>query len=139
MSKVDIRIARLNRNESIDFDALPNASKDFVIVYGLKQLLNDSIVSGESDDERNGLLDKKLDKLLEGTLSIRDGGTRETDPVAVELTKLATTKTRAEFKGTKKPDPAAWAASMVKWRANTKLQAMAKRNAEELAEISIEL
>lgn len=137
-----IRVARLDRNESIDFDALPEASKSFVIVYGLKQLLNDSIVSGESNEERNGLLDKKLDKLFEGTLSIRDGGTRESDPLARAITRLATSKTADHFKKlgvkTTQIDPAQWKEVLGKFRAHPKIVALAEKEVAEAADISVD-
>lgn len=137
-----IRVARLDRNESIDFDALPEASKSFVIAYGLKQLLNDSIVSGESNEERNGLLDKKLDKLFEGTLSIREGGTRESDPLARAITRLATGKTADHFKklGVKSTqiDPAQWKEVLGKFRAHPKIIALAEKEVAESEDISVD-
>lgn len=73
----------------IDFDTLPQASKEFIINYGLKQYLNDGAAVGkdecESEDERNQLkadrVADRVTKLKDGTMSIR-GGTRVTDPVA---------------------------------------------------------
>lgn len=118
---------------NIDYDALPQQSKDFVINYGLKQLLADSHVAGKTPDEKAGLLDKKLDKLLEGTLDIRTS-TRGGDPVARELTKLATLRTEAHFKklGHKIKDVAKadHAAIMAKFRAHPKLVELAKANVE---------
>lgn len=132
------------RTVEIDWDALPAASKSFVINYGLKQLLADSHVSGKTADEKLGLLDKKLDKLLEGTLSIRSGGTREGDPVAKELTKLATAKvmnhiTKKLGKKVKDISKEDMAALMAKARALPALIEQAKANVEALNELDVEL
>lgn len=132
---INIRVARINRDVAVNWDDIPNASRDFVINYGLKQLFNDSIVSGKTDGERNGLLGKKLSKLMDGTLSVREGGTRESDPIAKELTRLATLKTAAKFKGVKKPDLKAWADSMAAYRAMPAMLAQAEKNVAELAMI----
>lgn len=137
-----IKIAKINRSESIDFDALPQKSKDFVVNYGLKQLLNDSIVSGESDEERNGLLDKKLDKLLEGTLDIRES-TRETDPLAKEITRLAEDQTAKHFakQGVKKSKVASadWTIVVNKYRAHPAIIAKATELAAMKADVEVEL
>lgn len=138
-----IRVARINRNEVVDFDALPAKSKDFVINYGLKQLLNDSIVSGETDSERNGLLDKKLDKLFEGTLDVREGGTRESDPLARAITRIATGKTAEHFRklGIKTTQINAddWKVILGKFRVHPKIIALAEKEVAESADITIEL
>lgn len=138
-----IVINTLGADHSIDWDALPQASKDFVVHYGLKQLLADSHVSGKSADEKEGLLNKKLDKLLEGTLAIRDGGTRTGDPVARELTKLATAKVDAHItkklgKKVKDVSKTDYATLMAKARALPALQEQAKANVEAAAEIEVE-
>jgi len=120
-----IRVAKIARDVQLDFDALPESSKLFVVNYGLKQLLNDAIVSGETDDERNGLLDKKLDKLREGTMSVRDSSGRSGDPLARQITALATERTEAHFKklGVKRKDVASadWTTVLNKFRAHPKI------------------
>ena len=137
-----ITISKVNRKVDVDFDALPEKSKAFVINYGLKQLLNDSIVSGESDDERNGLLDKKLDKLLEGTLDIRES-TRETDPLAKEITRLAEDQTAKHFakQGVKKSKVASadWTTVLNKYRAHPTIIAKAQEMVAMKADVEIEL
>ena len=132
----------LGKAVEIDFDALPAGSKDFVINYGLKQLLADSHVSGETPDEKLGLLNKKLDKLMEGTLHIRTA-TRDGDPVAREITKLATAKTAEHFKKLGHPvskvAKADVDAIMAKFRAHPKLIELAKANVEAASGLEIEL
>jgi hypothetical protein len=132
------------RTETIDFAALPIASQEFVVNYGLKQLLADSHVSGKTLEEKEGLLDKKLDKLFEGTLAIRSSGPRDGDPVAKELTKLATAKVHAHIKTKLKlkvadVDKEDMAALMAKARAMPALIAQAEANVAALAGIEVEL
>jgi hypothetical protein len=136
-----INVNKIARSVEIDFDALPEASKAFVVNYGLKQLLNDSIVSGEDDGERNGLLDKKLDKLREGTLDIRESN-RETNPLAREVTRRAELATVSHFakKGLKKSkvESADWTAVLNKFRVHPTIVAQAEKAVAESAEISLD-
>lgn len=138
----EITITKLNRKESIDFAALPAASQTFVINYGLRQLLNDSFVSGETHEERVDLLDRKLSKLFEGTLHVREGGSRESDPLAREITKLATAKTSEHFKkkGVKAAniDPEQWKVVLGKFRVHPKLVELAKAIHAHAVSIEIE-
>lgn len=83
-----VTIGKLNESIEVDFAALPAVSQAFIIQYGLKQLLNDALVSGETNDERRGLVHKKLDGLKSGQL--RSTSTRSSDPVAREIKRLAT-------------------------------------------------
>lgn len=135
-------IHTLGRAIEIDYDALPAKSKEFIINYGLKQLLADSHVSGKTNDEKAGLLDKKLDKLFEGTLDIRES-TREGDPVAREVTKLATVRTEAHFKklGHKIKDVSKEDFRIIlnKFRAHPKLIAIAEANVAAADAAIIEL
>ena len=143
MSIYSITLGKLNRVVEIDESKMPMQSKDFVTNYGLKQLLNDSFVSGESDEERNDLVNRKIEKLYAGTLSIRDGGTRESDPLAREITKLATAKTAEHFKkkGVKSTqiDPAQWKEVLGKFRVHPKLIELAKANVAAASAVTIEL
>lgn len=138
-----IRIGKLNHDVAINDEKMPMQSKDFVFNYGLKQLLNDSFVSGETDEERHNLLERKVEKLYAGTLSIRDGGTRESDPLAREITKLATGKTSEHFKkkGVKAAaiDPAQWKVVIGKFRAHPALIELAKANVEAANAVEIEI
>jgi len=87
-----IFIAKTGRTIEVDFDALPDVSKEYLIKYGLKQCFNDchsSVkVGGEDDwmDKANAFVDIKLEKLESGELR------REANaftPLERELEKLA--------------------------------------------------
>lgn len=92
-----IGIKATGDSHEIDFAALPEASRDFIVAYGLKQLLNDAHVSEKEVDAKRALIDKKLAKLRDGTLGIREA--REaTDPVYAEAIRMA----KAAYKAAKK-------------------------------------
>lgn len=86
-----INIGKIGQTREVDFNALPEASRNFIIGYGLQQVLNDCHASVqrkdfESDDAWHKAVaervDTKLAALAEGKITIRTGGTREpVDPV----------------------------------------------------------
>jgi hypothetical protein len=70
-----------------DFETLPDATKEYIIEYGMRQSLNDR-VAGETDlKEGMALVQKRLDGWIAGT--VRAMGTREVDPVKTESKRLA--------------------------------------------------
>lgn len=136
-----VTIGKLNESVEIDFGALPEVSQAFIIQYGLKQLLNDALVSGETDDERRGLVHKKLDGLKSGML--RSASTRTSDPVAREVKRLATINADKWARGqtgklTDVRKSAAYADVMRQLSGNAKIIARAKELAEE-NDLEIEL
>lgn len=97
MTEFTVAVRATNDSHVIDFDRLPATSRDFIIAYGLKQLLNDAHVSEKDVGAKRGLIEKKLDKLWNGTLGIREA--REaTDPVYAEAIRMA----KAAYKAAKK-------------------------------------
>lgn len=94
---------------AIDFDSLPQESKDFIISYGLKQYLNDgAAVAKDIEGDRNELkadgVQKRLTKLLEGTVKERASGPRG-DQEARDRKEIAVAyiKARAQAKGASMP------------------------------------
>lgn len=126
----------------IDFEALPAESKAFVIQYGLGQLLRDSYVSGKTADEREGLLNKKVDKLINGTLSIRESNGRGADPLAREITRLSELATINHFakKGLKKAKVASadWTVVLNKFRVHPTIAEKAAVNVAAMGEIEVD-
>lgn len=75
---------------AIDFDALPDASKDFVIKYGLKQYLADGVAGAESQADFDAGVQEREAKLLSGDLTRAKGeGKGPIDNVATLAKKLA--------------------------------------------------
>ena len=85
---LNIFIKKLDKTLEIDFDTLPEATKSYVINYGLKQTLNDSI-AGATKAEAEGLLAARLDALLAGTCGQRavGGGIGELERIAKSIVK----------------------------------------------------
>jgi len=112
-----INIPKANTEIEIDFDALPDNSKEYVIDYGLGQNLNDAvagyaIINGQICVNKKPLentnvdqfesiilsrVQKKLDALIAGT--VRVAGVRIGDPIKAEAIEIAIDMTvRGEFK-----------------------------------------
>jgi len=119
---MDINIAKADTTIEIDFESLPEVSKDYVINYGLTQALNDAVaplavidgkvcVNKKPLDDTSadkfaeivlGRVQKKIDALIAGT--VRIAGTRVGDPIKAEAIEIAIDMTvRGEFKKTGKP------------------------------------
>jgi len=72
----NISIASSETTIPVNWDAMPEASKRYIIAYGLKQRLNDAGASFKKDEE--GSLEKKLaaaqvvlEGLMEGNITVR--------------------------------------------------------------------
>jgi hypothetical protein len=68
----------------------------YIVEYGFKQTLNDKLAGymkkypATTPEMALAVVQKKLDAIIAGTIAVRDGGTRITDPVAREARRLAT-------------------------------------------------
>ena len=114
---MDINIAKADTTIEIDFDSLPEVSKDYIINYGLTQALNDAVaplavIDGKVCVNKKpldntaadkfgeiviGRVQKKIDALVAGT--VRIAGTRIGDPIKAEAIDIAIDMTvRGEFK-----------------------------------------
>lgn len=84
--------------------ALGAASIGYLVAYGAKQSLADSYASAKDQAEFDAFLDKRLAKILAGTMSIREAGT-PSDPFESEVIKLAKARLSAiaAKKGAKLP------------------------------------
>lgn len=89
----------------VDISNLPPASLYYLMAYGLKQSLNDAHASAKDLTEALASVDKRLQKILDGTMGER--ATREAlDPIEAEAIKLASDKVRQAMraKGIKPAD-----------------------------------
>lgn len=96
----EIRVAKAGKTYTFDWYSLPEVTRDHVILYGLRQIMNDSTASaptGETEEGR-GLADKRYDALISGVL--RASSTREGDPVRRRAIELATAAVTASPKFT---------------------------------------
>jgi hypothetical protein len=101
MTTLRAHITKLGRDFEIEVESLSLAARDYLLQYGLKQSLSDSIADKSlTSEEANALADKRLTAILDGKLSVRDGPGRETDPIKVEAKRLATIRVKAAVKKT---------------------------------------
>lgn len=83
----------------IDFDTLPDASKSFVIAYGLRQYLADAMAGAESAEDAKAKIESRRDKLVSGDLSrTRGEGLTAPDSEGGRALKLAKAAIRAAMK-----------------------------------------
>lgn len=136
----NVQITKLNQTRQIDWDNLPETSRDYFIRYGLKKALNDSMAGAENDAEAEALVDKRIAKVLEGTMGTREVGPR--DPVAAAAKAIAETKVKnaLKAKGKKLSDadiPALVKALLAKDLASEDqpIHTEARRQAEAVADV----
>lgn len=84
---------------AVDFAALPQASQDFIVRYGLKQYLADGVAGAESQEDFNTGVDERLGKLKSGDLTRTKGdGAKKPDTETGRAQKLAKGAIRAKIK-----------------------------------------
>jgi hypothetical protein len=76
---------------AIDWQALPEQSQDFIIRYGLKQYLADSMASSANEAEAKVAIEERLKKLVSGDLT-RTRTASGDKPDTVELRALKNVK-----------------------------------------------
>lgn len=83
----------------IDFDALPDASKEFIVRYGLKQYLADGMAGASNVVEAEAGVTSRVAKLKSGDLSrVRGEGKTAVDSTEQRAIKLAKAAIRAAIK-----------------------------------------
>lgn len=84
---------------AVDFAALPQASQDFIVRYGLKQYLADGVAGAESQEDFNTGVEERLGKLKSGDLTRTKGdGAKKPDTETGRAQKLAKDAIRAKIK-----------------------------------------
>lgn len=84
---------------TIDWDALPDASQEFVIRYGLKQYLADGMAGAEDEAEAKAGVAERKRKLIEADFSrTRGEGSDKPDTVDTRALKLARAFIREKLK-----------------------------------------
>lgn len=125
----------------LDLSAMHPLGVAAIVRYGAQRIINDAANAGGKDstpDERMALGEKKLLALIEGTVSMRSGGS-SLDPVEKEIRAIIQSKLQA--KGHKVADAKKAAKdwrNIVDEAAHEKLTAVAKKNVAA-RQIDIEL
>lgn len=97
---VQVRVNKANESWTfnpghIDEDAAARVIQ-YVWEYGVRQILNDAAASAKTEGEAFGLVQKRFENLLSGT--IRASGGRESDPVRAEAIRIASDKVKSALK-----------------------------------------
>lgn len=123
---------------AVNLESMPQASLDYIFAYGLKQCLSDARSAAKSADEAKGMVQKKLDALLAGT--IRVAGSRTTDPVGQEAKRLARLAIDAALKAKriKRADlpEGKYAEAVTKYAAREDVLAQAKANVDSAGDLA---
>lgn len=86
----------------VDFDALPEVSKQYIIAYGLKQKLNDCYAQHKADgadpETCLGISKNMLEALAQGDIGKRQS---QSDPAEKELLEILKTVAKAKIAGLK--------------------------------------
>ena len=103
MTKLTVRIAKLNVNQDVDTTAFPDNVQAHVLAYGWTQILNDTISQYKGDDiktnaktrqEAVDAIKERLDDFAKGVT----GRTRTSDPVTSEMRIIATAHARDKLR-----------------------------------------
>lgn len=129
-------------NMEINGTRVTQASVDYLLTYGLKQSLSDSYASAKDQAEFDAMLSKRLKKIIEGTMSIREAGS-PTDPFESTVIRFAKARLSAIAKkqGKKLPkvDSDEYRNLLDKVRngkAKDELELKARKHLAELAEVA---
>ena len=88
---------------TINVADMPEAARQYVFKYGLRQCLADAHSAAKSDDERKAMTWKKLDALMRGEFRVASG--RTSDPILAEAKRMAKAaiEAAAKVKGVEVP------------------------------------
>ena len=108
---MQISIQKIGQSVDVDFQALPQLSQEFIINYGLRQILNDCHSSitlkskAEYQDDHAifaadvmNAVNAKLAAIVAGDLTTRRGSGQPADPVEREALKIAREELTAAVK-----------------------------------------
>lgn len=106
MDTFNIDINKINSNQEVDFDKLPDNAQRFIIEYGLRQILNDAhsqcIVKNYDDMEElksdvESAIKAKLGALQSGEITTRRATHKPADPIEAEAIKIAREAVKAKL------------------------------------------
>lgn len=89
-SEITLPLGKIGKSRTIDCTAFTPTILDHVFTYGLRQLVNDAMASGETFADKEALADKRIANLIAGTL--RASAIREGDPIRAEANRIAKAK-----------------------------------------------
>lgn len=141
-AKIEYAFDRATGGMTLEGKVLGVDSLEYLACYGLKQCLADSYASAKDQVEFDAMLAKRIDKLIAGTMSVREGGKRA-DPFEAECVRFAKAKLAAIAKARNvslpKMDTDEYKALLAKVRngkAKEQIEADARASLEALAKAS---
>ena len=143
---IEIQVKKAEQAYEFDFVNLPEAAKEFVIEYGLRQIMNDSVSSAKTQAEAEGMAGKKYDALLSGTLRAVRSAT-PADPIGAEAQAIAKGIVKASqawatlrAKTEDKEERKAWfAAKVAEVAGMDQVRAQAEMNIASVKDLAIEI
>lgn len=114
---------------TVDFESLPEASKAFVIRYGITQYVADGAAGATNDAEFVEGIDTRITKLREADFSRTAGEPGATDDPEVLATAIAREEIGARIKAQKEKDPSF---TLTKEQRAKAVEALRARDAERL-------
>lgn len=133
-------IAKLETELEIDFEALPQVSKDFIINYGIKQKLNDCVANPEFKKGEKGTKDRIDDMvlaLMEGTITQRAAGVIARDPLTTMAMQIAREALRTKGVKRTKDNAEAFNQKVLELSKHPRVIAIANERLASLADIEL--
>ena len=136
--KAVVSIGKTGKAIDVNFNDLAPHVIQYIVSYGLKQVLNDAGSAAKSDSEKVAMAEKKMDTLLRGEIRAQ----RESDPIAARAKQIAIKAVTKAMKA-KGIDPTAkdsgFSGLVLEYAGKEAVRAMAKAQLEAEAEIGIEI
>ena len=83
--KAVVSIGKTGKAIDVNFNDLAPHVIQYIVSYGIKQVLNDAGSAAKSDSEKVAMAEKKMDTLLRGEIRAQ----RESDPIAARAKQIA--------------------------------------------------
>ena len=136
--KAIVSIGKTGKALDVNFAEFAPHVLQYIVSYGIKQVLNDAGSAAKTDAEKVAMAEKNLDTLLRGEIR----AARESDPVAARAKKIAIAVITKAMKA-KGLDPAAkdsnFSTLVMEYAGKPAVREMAKAQLEAEADIDIDL
>ncbi len=89
MAKLNVNLSKINESVEFNLDDVNEAGMAYLVEYGLKQSLNDSMAGAKTDAEAVGAWQKRWDAICNGSVATRSG-----DPLAKHIRAILSQKAK---------------------------------------------
>lgn len=129
---MQILIKKMGKTVEMNFDSFPQTTKDYIIHYGLKQSLNDSIAMAKTKDECEAFLAKRIARLVNGKMGVKD----PLDKFTSYCKELAMERVKAKI--SRKANPKEFDSWVEKLMDHPKIQTLARQRIDAEQELEID-